>query len=255
MLLITDINNIPQLEGPCGLTIGNFDGVHLGHQALLKALRSELPPDGMLITFTFSNHPSQYFTPNTPVSLISPPLQKVKCLGDYGVEMVILIPFTEEFSLTPFDSFLSYLKERLNFTHLTLGKGATFGKGREGNEKNVRQLSHPLGFSVDYLPKFLIDGIPVSSGRIRTLISTADFSNAQICMGRPYSLVGHIQNASMDAIDLCLPPTGIYPIRLKIAEQMHLGFAEIAPKEQKIYLNPVDKSLKINNQEVEIFFS
>lgn len=255
MLLITDLDDAPDFNNPCGLTIGSFDGVHLGHQALISHLRSELPSNGILTVFTFSNHPSQNFTPHAPVPLISPPLQKVKYLGEIGVDIVVLIPFTTQFSQTPFDQFLSRLKERLEFSYLALGAGATFGKGKEGNEANVKRLAPELGFKVDYLPKFLLDGIPVSSGRIRTLISQGEFSKAQACLGRPYSLMGHIQDHEMNATNLCLPPEGTYSVSLKIADQIHLGSAEVSPVEQKIRLDFLNKSLKINHQEVEIFFA
>jgi riboflavin kinase/FMN adenylyltransferase len=176
MLLITDLNDIPTLGRPCGLTIGSFDGVHLGHQALLKHLRAKLPPNSILSILTFSNHPSHLFTPHSPTLLISPPLQKVKHFENYGADLVILIPFDAAFAGTSFEKFLRHMKESLGFSYLSLGEGATFGKNKEGNEANVKLLAKEIGFEVDYLPKYLVNGTPVSSGRVRALI--AQFKSA-----------------------------------------------------------------------------
>ena len=132
MLLITDINDTPPFDQPSGLTLGNFDGVHLGHQALLKHLRAQLPSNGKLVVLTFFNHPSHIFSPQSPIPLICPPLQKVKHLKDYGADIVVVLPFTSEFAKTSFEEFIKLLKQRLHFSFLALGAGATFGKNKRG---------------------------------------------------------------------------------------------------------------------------
>src|SRR5690348_2397718 len=109
MLLLTDFNDIPPIDQPCGLTIGSFDGVHLGHQTLLKHLRAKLPSQGLVCVFTFSNHPSHLFTPQSPLSLICPPLQKMKLLETYGVDIAFLIPFTAEFAQISYEEFLKQM--------------------------------------------------------------------------------------------------------------------------------------------------
>lgn len=259
MLLITDIRDTPPFNRPCGLTIGSFDGVHLGHQALLGHLRSKLPSNGLLAVFTFSNHPSHHFTPHAPTPLICPPLQKAKLLSDYGADIVILTPFTSEFSSTPFDQFLRLLKQKLSFSHLVLGTGATFGKGKEGNEARVRSLSTELGFEVEYLPKFNLHGTPVSSGRIRSFIAKGAFPEVEACLGRPYSLMCHLKVEAGHYIchveGLCLPPEGTYPVRIKTASSEHSAKAKIVPKEHKIYLELVKGEAPISETEAEVIFT
>ncbi len=220
MLLITELNDIPTLKEPCSLTIGTFDGVHLGHQTLLKHLKSKK------IVFTFSNHPS-----NAP--LIYPSLQKVKYLADCGSDLVIIIPFSQAFASIPYDQFLVLMKKRLGFSHLVLGRGAVFGNKRQGSEENVRRLSKTLDFEVEYLPKYG----SISSGNIRQLISQGRFDEASACLGRPYSLMGRLQKNALPLPGICLPPEGFYPVQVKTANQVLSMQAHVLPSHIRLDLN------------------
>ncbi len=218
MLLFTSLDEVPLLEKSCGLTLGIFDGVHLGHQALIKHLRSKLPKDSLLAVFTFSNHPSQLFTPKMPVPLICSPLQKVKHLQECGVDLVILTPFTQAFAQIPFDLFLKELKSKLNMTHLVLGTGATFGKGKGGDEVNVRRVAKELNIEVDYVDKTRVGNLPLSSGYIRTLIQQGCLKEVEACLGHPYFLTGHLIEKEgrkfFSFPGICLPPRGTYLIQI-----------------------------------------
>ncbi len=256
MLLITDLAKLPSLSEPCGLTIGSFDGVHLGHQALLKHLKSKLPTNGILVVFTFLNHPTHLFTPDRPTPLICPPLQKVKYLADYGADIVCLIPFTVEFAKTSFREFLYYLKKQLSFSHLALGTGAAFGKNKEGDEPTVRKLASQLSFKVDYIPKTVVHGVPVSSGRIRSSIIQGALHEVQECLGRHYSLMGRLRNENgffrFPLPGICLPPDGIYPVRVKTNSTIYLARAQIVPKEQLLRLDFLEMTASL--QDVEVIF-
>lgn len=247
MLLITDLKDLPTLTD-CGLTIGTFDGVHLGHQALLRHLKKK---SGKVVVFTFSNHPTQVFRPDNPTPLICPPLQKVKQLYDSGADIVILVPFTPSFAQTPFDKFLHDLKLKINFSHLTLGTGAVLGKNREGNEDNIRTLGTKLHFSVDYLPKTLLKGQPISSGRIRTAITQGHFHEVQESLGRPYSLMGHLNENDFPLPGICMPPDGVYAVQIKTGATQHLGRALISSKKQSLQL---DLPTSLHGKDVEVIF-
>lgn len=253
MQLITDLKDALPIHLPCGLTIGSFDGVHLGHQALLKHLRAKLPLGALLTVFTFSNHPSHHFAPDTPTPLICSPMQKAKLLAEYGADIVILTPFTPEFSQTPFDQFLRKLKQKIPFSHLVLGINATFGKNKEGNEENVRHLAPELGFHVEYLPKLTFHDVPLSSRHIRSLIAKGALHEVQECLGRHYSLVLTSKDGS-NAEGLCLPPEGIYAVRIKISSKTHLGRALVAPKEQMVRIELLHGDVHHDEKEVEIIF-
>jgi riboflavin kinase / FMN adenylyltransferase len=259
MLIITDLKDVPLGFPPCALTIGSFDGVHMGHQALLDELKRCVGPGAPIVVFTFSNHPSHHLTPDRAVPLICSPQHKAKLLGQYGADLVILIPFTAEFAECLFDQFLQLLKDKLSFTHLVLGTGATFGKGREGNESNVRALADELRFHVEYLPKFNLHGSPISSGRIRTLINQGEFTKVEECLGRPYSLLGRLGNAEgghyvMESKGLCLPPDGNYPVHLKVGVEELPAKAVVDSVEHKIYIEPAEGEILPAGNEVEIVF-
>ncbi len=142
------------------LTIGFFDGVHLGHQALLKRLR-EHPHTTIL---TFSNHPKSVLRPPAPPLLI-PYEKRIALLKEFADELLVL-PFTLDFANTPYDTLL----DRFDLSHLILGKGSVFGKNREGNEENVRQYCEKKNVTLEYIPKLLFEGESISSSRIRQAI-------------------------------------------------------------------------------------
>lgn len=156
------------------LTIGFFDGVHKGHQKLLKRLR-ECPHATIL---TFSNHPRAVIKPPAPPALL--PLEEKVTLLKLYADDVIVLPFTLEFASTPYDKLLS----QFDLTHLILGIGSVFGKNREGNEANVRKYGESQNIVVEYIPKALFQNEPISSSRIRQALATGDQTLAQQLLGR-----------------------------------------------------------------------
>lgn len=157
------------------LTIGFFDGVHLGHQAILRRLR-QCPHATIL---TFSNHPQSLFHPPPP-PLILPFEEKITRLKLYADE-VLAIPFTFEFAATPYDELLS----RFELSHLIFGIGSAFGKNREGDETQVRKYAQKKGIVVEYIPKVLFEGEPISSSRIRRALQSGQIHLAQQLLGTP----------------------------------------------------------------------
>jgi riboflavin kinase/FMN adenylyltransferase len=156
------------------LTIGFFDGVHLGHQSLLKQLRAK--PHATILTF--SNHPQAIFHPPAPELLI-PLEEKISLLKQYADEVIVL-PFTPEFAATPFEILLS----QFDLSHLIFGIGSAFGKNREGNETAVRSYAKPRGIFVEYLPKALLKGEPISSSRIRRALVAGEMKLAHQLLGK-----------------------------------------------------------------------
>lgn len=258
MHIVTDINTPLLLRKPCALTIGNFDGVHLGHLSLLQHLRSLLPKDGILTVFTFTNHPSHVLTHLAPIPFIYTVEHKLKILKENQVDYVLLSPFTKELAQTPFDLFLTQLKETVGFSYLVLGKGASFGKNKEGTEENVKQFAKQCGFHVEYLPKLHVDHETLSSGNIRTLIAEAKFAQVKQCLGRPYSIYAPLifqnQHYHMKLNQLCLPPSGSYPVSVCIEEKNHLANAHIDRHSQLIRIEFIDPISIEHTSLAEIIF-
>lgn len=247
MKLVTDLSHIPILDSPSGLTIGSFDGVHLGHQYLLQHLRNKISPPNPLTVFSFSNHPSHLFSREEKIEMICTPKHKEKLLKEFGVDLLFMIPFTQTFANMSFDHYLTLLHQHLHFTHLVLGVGAAFGKNREGNAKNVEKLSASIGFQVEYIEKFTLDHQPISSRLIRLLISAGDFSQAAKYLGRPYSVYAECKDGVTNCQGLCLPPTGIYPVLIK---EKGLHTEAFVDKQKRT----IQISSSLQSQELEIVF-
>jgi riboflavin kinase / FMN adenylyltransferase len=171
MIIHESLDNIPDLEKPIALTIGAFDGVHLGHQHLFK----ELKKHGLPVVVTFSNHPAEVLHPSdvpTPILTLS---EKLQLFEEFGIALAIVIPFTRELSQIPYDQFLKKLK----FSTLVGGEDIRIGARGEGNRTTLANL----GFNTIFLPKFTLDGITVSSRLIRELIKTHQYDPAQKWLG------------------------------------------------------------------------
>ncbi len=156
------------------LTIGFFDGVHLGHLALLKRLREH----SHATILTFSNHPQTILKPPAPELLIPLP-QKLSLLKQYADEVIVL-PFSQELAATPYDELLS----RFDLSHLILGTGSVFGRNRDGNEANILKYGEQHGIVVEYIEKTIFNHEPISSSRIRKALAAGDRTLAQQLLGR-----------------------------------------------------------------------
>jgi riboflavin kinase/FMN adenylyltransferase len=194
MQIVTSLEALPKV--PMALTIGAFDGLHLGHQAILAQLRSYGVPTCVL---TFAEHPLKTLQPERAPQVITP--VEVKC-SLLKTDYCLLLEFTKEFASMSY----SELLERIPVSHLVFGKGAVFGRGREGTEANVRAWTERSGVHVEY-----IDKIPgFSSTAIRSAIQAGHLEQAEKLLGRPHLLFAPSQRFSAE--NLVLPPDGIYPL-------------------------------------------
>lgn len=195
------------------LTLGTFDGVHLGHQALLSSMKRLAEP---ITIITFETPPISFFTKN-PVPLLTTPPHRIALLKQHGATTVLTLAFTPEIADLPFDTFLLNIRRNIPFTHLVLGKNAAFGKGREGSEDNVRAFAKTIDLEVTYLEKSLSENFPISSERIRKLVTTGKLQEASQLLGRPYSILapilenGHVK---LPEFPFCLPPPDKYSVTI-----------------------------------------
>jgi riboflavin kinase/FMN adenylyltransferase len=180
MIIVDKLEDIPPLSGPIALTIGTYDGVHLGHQHLFQELKKR----GKAVVVTFSNHPAEVLCPETAPSLIDTLKQKLRRFKTQGIDLTIVLPFTPELSSLSYDAFLKKLREHLPFKHLVQGEGTVMGHEAKGNQEKIEALAKELNFEATYLPKFTHEGEIVSSRKIRELISTGNFEQAFRLLGR-----------------------------------------------------------------------
>jgi FAD synthase len=194
------------------LAIGVFDGVHLGHQMLLRRLKAYQPS----IVLTFSNHPNTVLHGDSP-PIITSLSQKRRLLHDCGIDQVVVLPFTSTLRQQSFDVFLEPYKIR----HLFIGDGATFGKNGQGTAAALQELGLTRGFTVHNIPKLFMNGKPVSSSRIRALIQAGQMKKAAELLGRPYS----IDLAEEAAATNCL---GLEPASTPPASDLKTAFGKLS---------------------------
>lgn len=166
MKIVHSLEEIPPLPAPIALTIGMFDGVHLGHQFLL----GELKKHGTPVVLTFSNHPSDVLPQRTPAIPLCSLQDRLTKLENLGIACTIVLPFTLELSQVSYDAFLRELHTHLPFSTLVLGEGEAFGHKCEGTPERVQTLGLSVGFQAIYLKKTTLNNEPISSNRIRSLL-------------------------------------------------------------------------------------
>lgn len=173
-----------------GLTIGNFDGVHLGHQTMIRQLKKIAQVKQLkTAVMIFEPQPLEFFQGYDAPPRISSLREKVDYLTQLGVDYVIIAKFDETFRQMNAQRFATILKDQLSTTHLVLGDDFHFGKDRQGNSDFLRQS----GFNVINIETVMIDGQRVSSTRIRKTLQEGNLKQAQQLLGRPYSIIGRVQ--------------------------------------------------------------
>jgi len=199
--------SIPSSLPQTALTIGFFDGMHIGHRALLRTLKES---GSHCTVLTFVNHPLKILKPDAPrPGLLTPWPLKLALMEQCGIDAAILLPFTLEFASTPYDKLL----DSFDLSHLILGQGSAFGKNREGNEKNMVNFAEKKKFSVQYISKSSLGGETISSSTIRSAITSGDLVLAARLLGRDHAFYFPAGQTQFAANEICLPPDGIYSVR------------------------------------------
>lgn len=240
--LVDRLHQLPAVTQPCNLTIGTFDGVHLGHQAVLQYLlkiSTGAHQPHIAAAFTFTNHPSEILRPERSAPLLTAPTFRYRLLERFSLQRVFAIGFTPELAQLSAEEFLGQLRQRIPFAHLVLGHDATIGKGKEGRREIVEALARKMGFGITYLPPFHVHGVPISSSLIRDAVRQGKLNDAKSWLGRPYSLTGYIvpghgrgrklgfPTLNIDVRRLCLPPFGVYAVEFRAHQETHEGIANL----------------------------
>ena len=191
------------------LTIGVFDGVHLGHQHLLQQLIQLAQPDRLPAVITFTNHPITVLRPGTQVRYITTPEQRTRLLKAQGIPLVVGLEFTAEDSQVTARDFAALLVETLGMKGLVMGPGAAVGQNREGDINYLRQLGPQLEFWVEEAQPLVLDGSPVQSRRIREAIAWGEVAAGARLLGRTFSLTGKVVVGDRRGRDLGFPTANL----------------------------------------------
>ncbi|MBI2373486.1 MAG: riboflavin biosynthesis protein RibF [Deltaproteobacteria bacterium] len=191
--VVLGARSIGDVPGGSVVTLGTFDGVHLGHRALVARARSEADALGLpLFGHTFSPLPSRVLAPDrAPRPLISTP-ERARRLLLAGVDRVVVEPFDLALAALDPEDFVRDLLMRLSPRHVVVGFNFKFGRDRRGSPQALTAAGRALGFSTDVVPAFELDGLPVSSSRIRGLLEDGDASGAARLLGAPHELFGPV---------------------------------------------------------------
>ncbi|MDQ6988942.1 MAG: bifunctional riboflavin kinase/FAD synthetase [Mariprofundaceae bacterium] len=213
----------------CAITIGNFDGVHMGHQQVLAELKGHAVSGQHLgaqacpaVVVTFEPHPRAFLFPAEAPRRLSHLHERLEALKQAGVDAVLLLHFNQQLASMSATDFMQTLHQSLSFKHIHVGYDFAFGKDRQGQADMMRKLGDQQGFTVSEAAAFtMLDGI-VSSSRIRSAIEAADFTLTEKLLGRAYAISGRVGHgekrgremgfptANLNVKNLTHPPVGIY---------------------------------------------
>ena len=202
-----------EIQRPTVLTLGVFDGLHLGHQLVMHTVvESARELNAVPTVITFDPHPRAILHPESAPPLLQTLDQKVEGFGALGIEQTIVVSFTKEFSLIRAADFLhNVVNERLQAKEVYLGRGFAFGHNREGNIELLRRVSADLGFFADEVQEVRLRGQRVSSSKVRSLLAEGKVNLARRMLGRPYGVEGRIERGSERGHQLGFPTANLHP--------------------------------------------
>lgn len=196
---------------PCALTIGNFDGVHLGHQAMLHKLKKEADARGLsTCVMTFAPHPREYFSPSAAPKRISTLRGKLTAIKACGIDRVVILPFNQRLaSMSPESFVMDMLVGSLQTKFLLIGDDFKFGAKRAGDFKLLASLAGQSGYSLASMPSVEAQGLRVSSSAVRSALAEGRLSDATALLGRTYSISGHVIHGAKLGRTLGVPTLNI----------------------------------------------
>lgn len=198
---------------PTVLTLGVFDGLHLGHQRIMQTVVDRAKAvDAVATAITFDPHPRAVLHPESAPPLLQTLDQRLANFEVLGIEQAIVVPFTSEFAAQPAEDFLNnIIRDRLHAKEVYLGKGFAFGKDRRGNIELLRKMSGELGFTADEIDEVQLRGMRISSSKIRKLLDAGSVNLARRMLGRPYGVEGVIIRGNRRGHTIGFPTANLKP--------------------------------------------
>jgi riboflavin kinase/FMN adenylyltransferase len=230
------------------ITVGSFDGLHCGHRLILEELQHTAQTRGASTTVvTFEPHPQLVVqrNPQTPIRILSTLAEKLELLQESGIDRIVVITFTQEFSQTPSEKFVrEILCGVVGMQAIIIGHDHNFGKNREGDVATLTGLGKELNFEVRELPPFECEGVVVSSTRIRQALLAGEIEKANAWLGSAYRFTGKVvrgegrgrtigvPTANLEPVHphKLIPANGVYVVRVKLAEHVYGGMMNIGTR-------------------------
>ena len=272
---MTAIADLAALPGPIAIAAGVFDGVHLGHRAVISsALDFAAANKGSAVVLTFDPHPTSILRPGNASPLLTSTRHKLRILAALGVQHTLVIPFDKAFAATEPADFIRQLAAACPLRQICVGEDWAFGKGRAGNLALLTELGPQLGFTASGTPSVAIAGQPVSSTAIRAAIQGGDLPAAQRLLGREFSLFGTViagnqlgrtigfPTANIRPENEQLPPNGVYAVTAELGNKRIPGVANIglrptvqdADKERLLEVHLFDFTSDLYGADLEVHF-
>ncbi len=277
MNVITDIAELSSLKGPLHLAVGVFDGVHLGHRAvILRALEGALKSGGTAVVLTFDPHPASVLRPGRHPRLLASLRHKCRLIAALGIEQLLVLTFDDEFATIEANAFV----ERLvlagrPLVEICVGADWRFGNGRTGNAELLEALGRKHGFALAAIPAVTTPaGEIVSSTRVREVIQRGDLDHASVLLGRDYTVLGEVvegrklgrtlgfPTANLRVFNEELPPNGVYAIRAEYRGRLFPGVGNLgvrptvegAAAKRLLEVHLFDFTDSIYGEELEVHF-
>ncbi|MHB8763254.1 MAG: bifunctional riboflavin kinase/FAD synthetase [Deferrisomatales bacterium] len=275
MELVTDL---AQLTGeptrPAVVTLGNFDGVHLGHQRLVHLVLAKARElGGVAAVLTFHPHPLKLLAPERCPPLLSTYDEKVARFQDLGIDLLLMVPFTPELARLSARAFAEQvLRGKLGAREVVVGRNYRFGAGREGTVEGLRALGRELGFAVTEVREVTAGGEVVSSTKLRHLVQAGDVEHAARLLGRPYAIAGRVvagdrrgrelgfPTANVAPYHELMPYPGVYAVHAEVGGELHpavvnAGFRPTFDKREfSLEAHLLDASPDLYGREITLHF-
>ena len=261
METLRSISELSELRGPVFLAIGVFDGVHLGHQAVISTSADHaLAANGTPVVVTFDPHPEKVLRPQAAPHLLTATSHKIALIRDLGVGHLLIIAFDQQFAATEPEDFVQQLmKHSKPLREICVGHEWSFGKNRRGNLELLNQFGARFDFGVVGIPPVTVNGELVSSTAIRRAVETGDLAKATRMLGREYTILGTVVSgdnrgkkigfptANLSAHNEQFPPDGVYFAQAKLDGVMYPGVVNLG------YRPTVDTSKSERILEIHLF--
>lgn len=224
------------------LTIGNFDGIHHGHQKILnRVIRRAKEIKGISFAITFEPHPSKVLYPERGIRTLTPHAEKIRLMAHLGLDVLCFVKFTKDFASIPADDFIKdVLVDKIGVREVIVGHKYVFGKGKKGTTPLLRKRGRKYGFNVRVVRNARIYGDVASSSRIRSLIARGRVCEASLFLGRPYMIMGTVikgagrgrrvlgtPTANILPVNELIPKEGVYAVKIRVDGRQYEGVTNI----------------------------